>query len=150
MIDASDEQVDEGGDINSEDQTASTCSTFKKAIERGLSDGEMVAHVTVFLRAGYETTAYTLTYTSYLLALNPDIQQKAQSEIDNYFKDNPVRTHMEVHHECLFIFNLVNFRVHPCMMPHKASPTWITSFKNLFVSIPQHHGRYKHKTRPII
>ena len=93
MIDASDEQVGEG-EVNSE---ASTCSTLKKATGRGLSDGEIVAHVTVFLRASYETTANTLTYTSYLLACNPDIQQKVQSEIDNYFNDNPVKAHMEVH-----------------------------------------------------
>ena len=97
MIDAGDKQIDEG-EVNSEDQMASLCSTLKKATGRGLSDGEIAAHVTVFLRAGYETTAYTLTYTSYLLALNPDIQQKVQSEIDNYFNDNPVKSQMEVHH----------------------------------------------------
>ena len=38
-----------------------------------------------------ETTANTLAYTSYLLALNPDIQEILQSEIDNYFDEKPVR-----------------------------------------------------------
>ena len=32
-----------------------------------------------------------LAYTTYLLALNPDIQEKLQSEIDSYFKEKPVR-----------------------------------------------------------
>ena len=31
-----------------------------------------------------------LAYTSYLLALNPDIQEKLQSEIDAYFEDKTV------------------------------------------------------------
>ena len=56
----------------------------------GLSNEEIVAHATTFLLAGYETTANTLAYTSYLLALNPDIQEKLQSEIDSYFDDKPV------------------------------------------------------------
>ena len=55
-----------------------------------LSNEEIVAHAMTFLLAGYETTANTLGYTSYLLALNPDIQEKLQSEIDSYFDDKPV------------------------------------------------------------
>ena len=43
-----------------------------------------------FLLAGYETTAATLTYTTYLLAMNPDVQEKLQAEIAQYFEDDPV------------------------------------------------------------
>ena len=55
-----------------------------------LTDKDVVGHARVVLLAGYETTANTLAYTSYLLALNPDIQEKLQSEIDSYFDDKPV------------------------------------------------------------
>ena len=55
-----------------------------------LTDEEVVGHARIVLLAGYETTANTLAYTSYLLALNPDIQEKLQSEIDNYFDEKPV------------------------------------------------------------
>ena len=58
---------------------------------RKLTDEEIVAHAVTFILAGYETTANTLAYTSYLLALHPDIQEKLQSEIDSYFDDKPVR-----------------------------------------------------------
>ena len=67
----------------------SGCPFHKKAGK--LTDEEVVGHARVVLLAGYETTANTLAYTSYLLALNPDIQEKLQSEIDNYFDEKPVR-----------------------------------------------------------
>ena len=55
-----------------------------------LTDEEIVSHSITFLLAGYETTANALAYTSYLLALNPEIQQKLQAKIDEYFESNPV------------------------------------------------------------
>ena len=64
-----------------------TASTSRKLTE---SDDEIAVHALTFLLAGYDTTAATLSYTSYLLALNPHIQQKLKSEIDNYFEDKPV------------------------------------------------------------
>ncbi len=45
----------------------------------------MQGAIAIFLAAGYETTATTLSYVSYHLALNPDIQQKLREEIDEYF-----------------------------------------------------------------
>ena len=58
--------------------------------EKKLSDEEIVGHSIVFLIAGNETTANTLAFTSYLLALNPEIQEKLQAKIDEYFKSKPV------------------------------------------------------------
>ena len=46
---------------------------------------EMQGQIFVFLAAGYETTATTLAYMSYYLALNPDVQSKLQNEIDEHF-----------------------------------------------------------------
>ena len=47
----------------------------------------MQGQIFVFLAAGYETTATTLAYMSYYLALYPDVQKKLQEEIDEYFPD---------------------------------------------------------------
>ena len=37
-----------------------------------------------------ETSKNTLAYTTYLLAINPFIQMKLQSDIDKFYVENPV------------------------------------------------------------
>lgn len=56
---------------------------------RKLTDEEIVTHSTTFLAAGYETTATSLSYVSYLLALHPSEQEKLHSEITSYFCKPP-------------------------------------------------------------
>ena len=87
MIDATGEEKKTAGDGESE--AGKSGCPFHKTTGKMTSE-EVVGHARVVLLAGYETTANTLAYTSYLLALNPDIQEKLQSEIDSYFDENPV------------------------------------------------------------
>ena len=54
-----------------------------------LNNDEIVATVTTILLAGYETTNNALSYTAYLLALNPTIQDKLIKEINDYYEVNP-------------------------------------------------------------
>ena len=61
-----------------------------KSSRQKLTEEEITAHAILFMLAGYETTANTLSYTSYLLALNPHVQEKLQEEIDSFFEENPV------------------------------------------------------------
>ena len=56
-----------------------------------LTDDQITTHAINFLLAGYETSAINLAYTSYLLALNPDVQERLQSEIDTFFEQNSVK-----------------------------------------------------------
>ena len=65
-------------------------------IDSAIEDGkdpqnDQIAGFSVeFLLAGYETTSTTLSFTSYLLAMNTDIQEKLQAEIDKYFEEHAV------------------------------------------------------------
>ena len=85
MIDATGEEDDENEAKDGE------CPSNKQRKTKGvMTDGEVFANALGFLGAGNETTASALSFASYLLALHPDVQEKLQSEIDDYFEDKPV------------------------------------------------------------
>ena len=92
MIDASGEEELSDSD---EEKPPAECPVHKPTKTKGgvMTDKEVVANSIGFLFAGNETTSIALSYASYELALHLDIQEKLQSEIDNYFEDNPVRLH---------------------------------------------------------
>ena len=94
MIEASGEE----GDSDEEKETTeppAECPAHKatptiKTAKGVMTDEEVIDNAFGFLSAGNETTTLTLSFASYELAVNPDIQEKLQSEIDAYFEDNPV------------------------------------------------------------
>ncbi|CAG2104891.1 unnamed protein product, partial [Medioppia subpectinata] len=49
--------------------------------DKHLTENEILAQALIFFLAGYETTATTLTFCTYELALNPHIQQRLYKEI---------------------------------------------------------------------
>ena len=92
MIDASDMATEQGA--AGEDST-SGCSVHQSTDagpRHKLSNKEIVDISVGLMVAGYDTTSSTLSFTSYLLALHPDIQMKLQSEIDAYYDNKPVST----------------------------------------------------------
>lgn len=56
---------------------------FDYFLDEKLSDILLVANMFVFFAGGFETTATTLSYCLYELALNPKVQEKARTEIRN-------------------------------------------------------------------
>ena len=56
----------------------------------GLERGESVAEPVGFMLAGYETTSTALTFATYLLAANPEAQERLANEIHECFELNPV------------------------------------------------------------
>ena len=60
----------------------------KPSSKRSLSDDEVVSMAVMFIIVGFDTTSNLLGFTSYLLALNPDKQDKLLSEIDEYYAEN--------------------------------------------------------------
>ena len=54
-----------------------------------LSNGEVIVTIVTFMLAGYDSTRNALSYTAYLLALNPTIQDRLIREINEYYDVNP-------------------------------------------------------------
>lgn len=83
MLDAAEQQnVSDFQDEASDDEP-----TKQKATRKQLTDAEIIANAWVFLLGGFETTANSLTSAAYLLACNPDAQEKLYKELSNVIED---------------------------------------------------------------
>jgi len=60
---------------------------LKNSKRKQLDESMIVATAMVLLVAGYDTTGMTLSYLSYELANNPEVQERLQEEIDEAFED---------------------------------------------------------------
>ncbi|PRD29040.1 UNVERIFIED_CONTAM: Cyp6a23 [Trichonephila clavipes] len=63
---------------------------FKTVTPKKLSMDELVAQCVIFFLAGYDTTASTLSFATYMLALDQDIQDKLRQEVDDALAANNV------------------------------------------------------------
>ena len=54
--------------------------------DKGLTPEELEAQSLLLFLAGYETTASTLAFLAYCLAINPECQKKLVNEIDETFE----------------------------------------------------------------
>nr|XP_046234586.1 cytochrome P450 3A27-like [Scatophagus argus] len=62
-----------------------TGKSKNKEQSKGLTDHEIVSQATMFVFAGYETSAKTLDFLAYNLARNPEVMKCLQEEIDSTF-----------------------------------------------------------------
>ena len=82
-------QLDSESHYLNEEQEESELETLKfHGGKKELTEDEIVAQAWVFFLAGYETTATTLSFCTYELALNQDIQEKLYQEIESVSKNN--------------------------------------------------------------
>ncbi|XP_049276103.1 cytochrome P450 3A24 [Rhipicephalus sanguineus] len=61
-----------------------------------LSELEALAQCVLFFVAGQETTSTTIAVTAYLLALNPDVQEKLRKEVDDCIATNGPEPSLDV------------------------------------------------------
>nr|XP_060642872.1 cytochrome P450 3A9-like [Anolis sagrei ordinatus] len=81
---------------------------------KALTDKEILTQAIVFIFAGYETTSTALSFLSYLLATNPDVQQKLQEEIDATLPNQATPTY-DAFHQMEYLDMVVNetLRLYP-------------------------------------
>jgi cytochrome P450 len=114
-------------------------------VNKRLTEDEIVAQGWAFMTAGYETTATTLSFCSYELALNPECQEKLYEEINSAIDSNG-----EISYEVLaklpYLDSVISetLRLYPpiiilereAMTDYKLGDTGITLFKGQVVEIP--------------
>ncbi|GFX11724.1 cytochrome P450 3A21 [Trichonephila clavipes] len=115
-------------------------------IKAYLSLDELVAQCVIFFLAGYDTTASTLSFASYLLALNPECQEKLHDEIVEAVNNaNGVLTYEAVQN-MKYLDNVISetLRLLPpavrlerqAVGDYKLGDTGITIPKGMIVTIP--------------
>lgn len=57
-----------------------------RALSKPLTEDEIVGQAFIFLIAGYEIITNTLSFATYLLATNPDCQDKLLREVDLFME----------------------------------------------------------------
>ena len=75
-----------------EEQLTEEQLTEEQLTEEQLTEDEIIANIILVLVAGYDTTASTITYAMYSLAMNPVIQEKLRTEVNEAMDANDTKS----------------------------------------------------------
>ncbi|XP_047914741.2 thromboxane-A synthase isoform X1 [Anser cygnoides] len=81
---------------SSQNEVPSAGKTPSEKVQKTLTEDEIAGQAFLFLIAGYETTTSTLSFATYLLATNPDCQEKVLQEIDEFSAKHMVPDYQNV------------------------------------------------------
>ncbi|KAG8184910.1 hypothetical protein JTE90_017765 [Oedothorax gibbosus] len=145
VSDAQKKDLQEKGASNYEDIDINS-HILKNVTSKNLSLDELVAQCVIFFIAGYDTTASTLSFSSYLLAVNPDIQDIVRQEVDQAVLEANGELTYEAIQRMKYLDNVISetLRLYPpatrlervAEYDYKLGDTGITIPKNMIVTIP--------------
>jgi len=87
MLDAMEKKLDVDEEDEEEDSFEKDASLNHKSKISSVDELTLVAQALVLLIAAYDTTSATLAFAVWELAMNPDVQARLQSEIDQAYED---------------------------------------------------------------
>ncbi|KAG8176915.1 hypothetical protein JTE90_018698 [Oedothorax gibbosus] len=129
-----------------------TSKLLKMTTNKNLSMDELLAQCVIFFIAGYDTTASTLSFASYLLALNPEKQDLLREEVDRVIKEHKGHITYEALQDMKYLDNVISetLRIFPPAVrterladaDYKLGDTGITVPKDMVITIPvyaMHH-----------
>ncbi|CAG2110054.1 unnamed protein product [Medioppia subpectinata] len=94
LIDAKAEVVDDsntettGADTEADDKLIAESRALSGLVGKKLTEVEILAQSALFFTVGYNNTSTTLSYCTYELAVNPDIQDRLVAEISAAYNEN--------------------------------------------------------------
>lgn len=155
LLDTSRESSEDGKlDVDEKDEIAENYrkeeqnQSFKHSLhsKKTLTHDEVIAQCVLFFLAGFDTTASLLTFASYNLALNPDIQEKLIKEVDTVLEENKGKLEYESIQCMKYLDNVISetLRIYPpaIRLERKADQDYkiedrvLTIPKDIIVTIP--------------
>ena len=93
LVDLMLDSIKEDSTVDDEEETADQYEkdmklTHNKKAKHNMDETTVVATALVLLVAGYDTTGMTLSFLSYAMSKNPEVQAKLQGEIDQAFEES--------------------------------------------------------------
>lgn len=151
--------ADDKDDITSNyGQDESTHQVAKNISNRKLSLDELVGQCVIFFLAGYDTTASTLSFASYLLALNPGIQNNLYNELREVLQRHKGELTYEALQDMKYLDNVISetLRLYPPAtrlermsdFDSKLGDTGITIPKGMIITIPNYALHHDPKLFP--
>ncbi|XP_054160994.1 cytochrome P450 3A21-like [Oppia nitens] len=128
--------------------------------DKYITEEEILANAWIFFQAGYETTASTLTFCTYELALNPDIQERLYDEVMTSVNNSSGNIDYDLLAKLPFLDAVISetLRIHSpvlrlgraCLKDYKLADTGITIKKGQAVEIPVYaiHHSEEYYERP--
>jgi len=89
--------------------------------KRAFTEDEVMGNVSIFLMAGYETTANTILYGLIVLAIRPDLQDKIIEEVDRVYAEAAAEGRKELTYpqDYAKLIYTYGFMVTPLALPPK-------------------------------
>ncbi|XP_015912964.1 cytochrome P450 3A24-like [Parasteatoda tepidariorum] len=103
------EALDKNDDILRNYEGENNDQVFKNYVgKKNLTFNELVAQCVIFFLAGFETTASTLAFSTYHLALNEEVQEKLIKELDDALIKNDGKMTYEVIQNMKYLDNVIS------------------------------------------
>ncbi|GFW40216.1 cytochrome P450 3A24 [Trichonephila clavipes] len=117
---------------------------FRGVTKKNLSKDELVAQCVIFFLAGYDSTASTLAFATYMLALNQDIQEKVHEEVSMALKSTNGKLTYEALQNIKYLDNIISKLYDSshqelerrALTDYKLGETGITIPKGMIVTVP--------------
>ncbi|ODM88825.1 Cytochrome P450 3A21 [Orchesella cincta] len=126
--------------------------------KHGITETTVMCQALFFFLAGFETTSFTLTFLSYNLAKNPDIQDKLLDEVDAYLARNNGKIEHETIGEMTYLAACVQETLRMfaplirlervCNKDWHHEPSGLVIPKGVVVQIPVHSIHYNEEYFP--
>ncbi|XP_059491239.1 cytochrome P450 9e2-like isoform X2 [Neocloeon triangulifer] len=136
------DEDDEDKHLNVSNDNASSKTPFK------FDDLDLAAQTTVFFLAGFETSSTLICFALLELAMNPDVQRKAQLEIDECLAQNDGKVTYEALRGITYLEWILKetLRKYPpasvhgrvCTKKYVIPDTDVTVEKGMIIAIPNH------------
>ncbi|CAG2064230.1 unnamed protein product, partial [Timema podura] len=80
----------------------------KETVQYQMTDDMITGNCFVFFMAGFDTSATTMSFALYELAVNPDIQERLSAEIDEVLQKHKGKITYDAIHEMRYLDKVVN------------------------------------------